>query len=126
MADCNAAHNFFEPQPVRDVSVFFLRFVIHDWPNTHARQILKQLQASSQPSTKLILCDFLVPYAISSNAQFLDIPGYEVTTTPYPLLPNAGTTSNQIMMANLQVFRACFKLWDLLAAADVAFFRWWL
>ena len=98
-----AAHDFFEPQPIKDASVFFLRFIIHEWPNAYAKKILKQLRAAAQPSTKLVICDFLVPYTTSSNSNFSEIPGSEVPPAPYPLLPNLGTVSNQPVMMDLQV-----------------------
>lgn len=96
-------HDFFEPQPIKDASVFFLRFITHDWPDAYAKKILTQLRASAQLSTKLILCDFLVPYATSSNDLFSEISGSETPTSPYPLLPNLGVVSNHIMMSDLQM-----------------------
>ena len=83
-----------------------MRCITHDWPDAHAKKILKQLRVSAQLSTTLILCDYLVPYAASSNNQFSDIPGAEVPTAPYPLLPNLGTVSNPTLMGDLQVFAA--------------------
>lgn len=104
MPDFQAAHDFFQPQPVKDASVFFLRHIIHDWPDTYARKILKRLRASAGPSTKLILCDYLVPYAAASNDEFADIQGSEVPPAPYPLLPNLGAVANFPMCLDLQVF----------------------
>ncbi|KIM80161.1 hypothetical protein PILCRDRAFT_822680 [Piloderma croceum F 1598] len=46
---------------------------------------------------KLVLCDFLVPYATSSNDEFSDIPGSAMTPAPYSLLPNAGNILNHII-----------------------------
>jgi hypothetical protein len=64
----------------------------------------------------------LVPYASSSNNIFSEIPGSELPVAPYPLLPNSGTISDQTMMADMQVFVACFSIPHIIAAAhDVAF-----
>jgi len=97
------AHDFFEPQPIKDATVFFLRFIMHDWADKYAKPILKQLRGSAQPSTKLILCDFLVPYAAYSNDLFSDVPGANVPAAPYPLLANLGTVSNQAVQLDLQM-----------------------
>jgi hypothetical protein len=105
----HAAHDIFEPQPIKDASVYFLRFIMHDWPDAYAKTILKLLRASAQPSTKLLLCDVLVPYAAPSNNQFSDIPGSEVPAVPYPLLANLGTASNMAVMLDLQVFVVSFN-----------------
>jgi hypothetical protein len=83
--------------------VFFLRFVIHNWPDSYARNILRRLSAAARPTTKLILCDVVVPYAAPSNEDFAGIPGTSVAPVPYPLLPNLGTVSNWAVMADLQV-----------------------
>jgi hypothetical protein len=100
----HAVHDFFQPQPIKDASVFFLRFVVHDWPDVYAKKILKQLYAAAQSSTKLILCDFVVPYAAPSNEQFSNIQGSYVSPAPYPLLSNLGSVSNRTVMSDLQVF----------------------
>jgi hypothetical protein len=97
-----------------------LRFITHDWPDAYAKRILKQLRASAQTSTKLVLNDFLVPYAASSDELFSEISGSKVPTAPYPLLPNLGTVSNQTVMADLQVLVASSSI---IAAADIATFQ---
>jgi hypothetical protein len=56
------AHNFFNPQPIRNASVFVLRIVLHDWPTPYAKKILIQLRAAAQPSTKVVLVEQIVPY----------------------------------------------------------------
>jgi hypothetical protein len=80
-----------------------MRYITHDWPDAHAKKILKQLRVAAQLYTKLILYEFLVPYATPSNAEFSHIPGAEVPIPPFPLLPNLGPVSNVTMLADLQV-----------------------
>ena len=64
----------------------FLRTVIHVWPDQYAKMILKELRSSVSNFTKLILYNFLVPYAAPSNNLFIEIPSSEVTAAPWPLL----------------------------------------
>jgi hypothetical protein len=78
--------------------------ILHDWPDANSKKILKQIRSSAQPSTKLVVCDFLVPYAVSNNDEFPEISGSELPPAPYPLLPNAGIISNHVVMADMQVF----------------------
>ncbi|KIM80118.1 hypothetical protein PILCRDRAFT_535803 [Piloderma croceum F 1598] len=99
-------HDFFEPQPIKDAAVFFMRCIIHDWADGYAKKILKHLRASALPSTKLILYDYLVPYAASTGGLFSEIPGSQVPVAPYPLLPNLGSVSNQIVLVDLQMMVA--------------------
>ena len=34
-------HDFFSPQPVKDVKAYYCRNFLHDWPDKQAREILK-------------------------------------------------------------------------------------
>jgi hypothetical protein len=96
-----------------------LRGVIHDWPDAYTRKILKHLRASAQSDTKLILNNFMVPYAAYSNNLFLDIPGADVPPAPYLVLANLSTVSNIAVMADLQVFSASCKMLILVTATDL-------
>jgi hypothetical protein len=93
-------HNFFEPQPIKDASVFFLRFITHDWPNEYAKRILKHLGDTAQPSTKLVLMDNIVPYTVPGDT---DIPGAQVSPVPYPLLANLGIANFNSVWLDLHV-----------------------
>ena len=54
-------HDFFTPQPLKDVDVFLLRMIIHDWPTTEAMQIIENLVDSMKPGGKLIIMDTVLP-----------------------------------------------------------------
>ncbi|KAJ7730737.1 S-adenosyl-L-methionine-dependent methyltransferase [Mycena metata] len=82
-------HDFFTPQPVRKVSVFLLRMIMHDWSEEYCVKILRILRAVADESTKLLLVDNIVPYACNET-QSKDIPGAERPLPPPPLLPNLG------------------------------------
>ncbi|KAJ7250604.1 S-adenosyl-L-methionine-dependent methyltransferase [Mycena rebaudengoi] len=74
-------HNFFEPQPVRDAAVYFMRVVIHDWPDVSAREIMANTRKAAGAHSKLVLFDLVMPYACAT-------PG--APPVPFPLLPNLG------------------------------------
>ncbi|KAJ6489188.1 O-methyltransferase-domain-containing protein [Mycena vitilis] len=61
-----AAHDFFGLQPVRDASVFLLRYVLHDWPDAYACKILTHLRHAATPETTLVILDHVIPYGCSS------------------------------------------------------------
>ncbi|KAF7197936.1 Dual O-methyltransferase/FAD-dependent monooxygenase CTB3 [Pseudocercospora fuligena] len=56
-------HDFFQPQPVTDARVYFLRMIIHDWPDRDALVILKHLHAVLEvnPSARVVLMDTVLP-----------------------------------------------------------------
>ena len=54
-------HDFFTPEPLKDVDVFLLRMVIHDWPTAEAQKIISNLVESMKPGGKLIIMDTVLP-----------------------------------------------------------------
>ncbi|KAJ7489535.1 S-adenosyl-L-methionine-dependent methyltransferase [Mycena latifolia] len=74
-------HNFFEPQPVKDAAVYFMRVVIHDWPDVTAKEIMANTRKAAGAGSKLVLFDLVMPYACEA-------PG--APPVPFPLLPNLG------------------------------------
>ncbi|TDZ40854.1 O-methyltransferase aurJ [Colletotrichum trifolii] len=57
------SHDFFTAQPVVDADVYFLRMIIHDWPDRDARVILEHLRRvlEGRPSARVVIMDTLLP-----------------------------------------------------------------
>ncbi|KAF2101978.1 S-adenosyl-L-methionine-dependent methyltransferase [Rhizodiscina lignyota] len=55
------AHSFFEPQPVREADVYFLRVILHDWPDKSAIDIVRQLVEVMKPTSRITLMESIVP-----------------------------------------------------------------
>ncbi|KAF1963910.1 S-adenosyl-L-methionine-dependent methyltransferase, partial [Bimuria novae-zelandiae CBS 107.79] len=55
------AHDFFKPQPVQGADVYFLRKILHDWPDSAAVTILKQIVPAMKPSSRIVLNEECVP-----------------------------------------------------------------
>ncbi|KAH8730334.1 hypothetical protein GQ44DRAFT_674326 [Phaeosphaeriaceae sp. PMI808] len=56
------AHNFLTPQPVTDADVYFLRMIIHDWPDSSVITILGHLRdALKKPGAKVVIMDTILP-----------------------------------------------------------------
>ncbi|KAK8084817.1 hydroxyindole O-methyltransferase [Apiospora hydei] len=49
------AHDFFTPQPVRGARAYFMRTVLHDWPDAQCRKILAHLKDAMEPGYSRIL-----------------------------------------------------------------------
>jgi 6-hydroxytryprostatin B O-methyltransferase len=55
------AADFSEPQPVKGADIYFLRKILHDWPDEHAIRILQQLVLAMKPGTRILINDHWVP-----------------------------------------------------------------
>ncbi|KIY72579.1 hypothetical protein CYLTODRAFT_449741 [Cylindrobasidium torrendii FP15055 ss-10] len=95
------AHNFFLAQPIRDAAVYFLRVILHDWPDHYARQILLRLREAAATDTRLVIAGFILPLACAENMSSGDedvdltgIAGAGMESPPSPLLPNLGRASS--------------------------------
>lgn len=85
-------HDFFQPQPVKDAAVFFLRFVIHNWNAPEAIKILRRLREAAVPGkTKLMIIEKVITYACKGAAKNShEIEGLVSSPAPEPLLGNFG------------------------------------
>lgn len=90
-----------------------MRSILHDWPDDYARKILIQLRPAAQSHCKLLVVDFLVPYA-TSKEEFKDIPGAQTPDVPYPLLSNLGMASNGVVSLDMLVLifpsQSCIRI----------------
>lgn len=101
------AHSFFEPQPERDVGVFFMKSIIHDWSDANCKKILTHLRKAAGKDTKLVLAESIIPYACrmpeEAEADSKDcVPGSILKQAPAPLLPNS-LTAPMVLLADIVV-----------------------
>ncbi|MCJ1311317.1 hypothetical protein MMC25_004988 [Agyrium rufum] len=54
-------HDFFHTQPVVGADVYFLRWVLHDWPDKYAIRILRALIPALKPGARVLLNEFVLP-----------------------------------------------------------------
>ncbi|KAF8192239.1 O-methyltransferase [Mycena galopus ATCC 62051] len=83
------AHDFFDPQPVKNADVFLLRHVLHNWGKARAVSILQRLREAATPNTKLVFIERIVPDSGPASG----IPGADRPRAPAPLLHNWGSAS---------------------------------
>ncbi|KAL4797715.1 S-adenosyl-L-methionine-dependent methyltransferase [Aspergillus venezuelensis] len=53
-------HDFFTPQPIKGAKVYYLRLVIHDWPDKEALEILSHIRDAMSEDSILLLNETLV------------------------------------------------------------------
>ncbi|EME39475.1 hypothetical protein DOTSEDRAFT_139328 [Dothistroma septosporum NZE10] len=53
-------YDFFQTQPVKNADVYFLRWILHDWPDEDAVTILRQVALAMGPTSKMLIAERLV------------------------------------------------------------------
>ncbi|KAI4267124.1 MAG: hypothetical protein L6R38_008397 [Xanthoria sp. 2 TBL-2021] len=54
-------YNFFTPQPIKGANIYFIRDVLHDWPDKEAAQLLSQTAEAMEPGrSRLLIEDHVV------------------------------------------------------------------
>ena len=54
-------HDFFKPQPVENAKAYYLRGVLHDWPDKQAREILGNIRGAMSKHSILLLNENALP-----------------------------------------------------------------
>ncbi|KAI9755733.1 MAG: hypothetical protein M4579_004163 [Chaenotheca gracillima] len=54
-------HDFFSPQPVIGASVYFFRWILHDWSDKYCVKILQSLIPGMKDGSKVLLYEYLLP-----------------------------------------------------------------
>ncbi|KAL8832107.1 MAG: hypothetical protein Q9191_000464 [Dirinaria sp. TL-2023a] len=54
-------HDFFKEQPIKGAAAYFLRWILHDWPDDYAIMILKALLPALAPGSRIILNEVCMP-----------------------------------------------------------------
>lgn len=54
-------HDFFLTQPVKHADVYFLRKILHDWPDEYAVKILQQLVPAMKSGARVLINDHCMP-----------------------------------------------------------------
>ncbi|EPT00257.1 hypothetical protein FOMPIDRAFT_142443 [Fomitopsis schrenkii] len=81
--------NFFEGSPPLGQDVYYLRNIIHNWPDAEAETILTNVRKAMLPTSRLLVHDYVVQHAGPSNETALDLQD----VAPKPLLANYGAGS---------------------------------
>ncbi|KAK8087647.1 hypothetical protein PG997_002608 [Apiospora hydei] len=70
----NMVHDFFQPQPIKDAKFYFLRGVLHDHPQCHARKILEETKAAMGPESVLLIDEMILPgHDVNTIAASIDM-----------------------------------------------------
>lgn len=54
-------HNIFETNPIKHADAYYLRHILHDWPDKEAVLILKALVPSLKDGSRILISDTVIP-----------------------------------------------------------------
>ena len=56
------AHDFFKPQPIVGAKAYYMKMVLHDWPDAQVKQILENLKPALKPGySKILINEMVIP-----------------------------------------------------------------
>ena len=67
-------HDFFTPQPIKGAKVYYFGGIYHDWPDTEAKQILKNTAAAMNEDSRIIIDENPLP----DEKAPIDLVAYDV------------------------------------------------
>jgi len=58
------AHDFFIPEPIAGAKVYYLKMVLHDWPDKQCKEILANIKTAMRPGySRILLNEIIIPDA---------------------------------------------------------------
>ncbi|EGO00912.1 hypothetical protein SERLA73DRAFT_87273 [Serpula lacrymans var. lacrymans S7.3] len=81
--------NFFEEAPVKGKEIYYLRNIIHDWPDNEAALILRNVRQAMGPHSRLLVHDYVLRQLSRKQAE-VEAETLGATIAPEPMLPNFG------------------------------------
>ncbi|EGO18879.1 hypothetical protein SERLADRAFT_480559 [Serpula lacrymans var. lacrymans S7.9] len=91
--------NFLQKVPVQGQDVYYLRHIIHDWPDAEATVILRNVRQAMAPHSRLLIQD----YVMLSASREDDNVRHNATVAPKPLLPNYGAGNMRLYQSDLSM-----------------------
>ncbi|KAF8128344.1 S-adenosyl-L-methionine-dependent methyltransferase [Boletus edulis] len=92
--------NFFEESPVQGQDVYYLRNIIHDWPDSEATVIMRSVRSAMAPHSRLLIHD----YVLRSASRDRNAKSFGADVAPEPLLPNFGNGNNRMYQQDLNMW----------------------
>ncbi|KAI9800584.1 MAG: hypothetical protein M1833_003242 [Piccolia ochrophora] len=69
--------DFFQPQPVQNARAYYLRRIMHNWPDAECRKILQNIVPAMAPDSRVLIAEMVVP----DNVESVDLTVYWMDLT---------------------------------------------
>lgn len=92
--------DFSKEAPVPGKDVYYLRNIIHDWPDAEAAVILRNISKAMEPHSRLLIHD----YVIAGANRRPDEEQLGIDIAPEPMLPNFGAGNSRKYQQDLNMW----------------------
>ncbi|KAI0111116.1 O-methyltransferase [Nemania sp. FL0031] len=73
----NMVHDFFNPQPVKDAHIYYLRNVLHNYYDEKSRKILRRIVDAMGPTSRVLIGEMILPTTAAAGSDpfpfFMDL-----------------------------------------------------
>ncbi|EIW80747.1 S-adenosyl-L-methionine-dependent methyltransferase [Coniophora puteana RWD-64-598 SS2] len=97
--------NFFTQVPVKGKDIYYLRNIIHDWPDDEALLILRNVREALGPNSRVLVHDYVLR-GLSRKQAEVEASTLGADIAPEPLLPNYG-------VGNIRAYEQDMTMWIL-------------
>ncbi|KAG2126909.1 S-adenosyl-L-methionine-dependent methyltransferase [Suillus clintonianus] len=92
--------NFLENVPVVGKDVYYLRHIIHNWRDTEATMILRNIRKAMGPNSRVLIHDPVIFHTLQQPDMGTD----KLSVAPEPMLPNFGAGSHRTFQTDLTMW----------------------
>ncbi|SJL16444.1 uncharacterized protein ARMOST_19968 [Armillaria ostoyae] len=96
------AIDFFAESPVKGCDVYFLKNILHNWPDNECKTILQSVGNAMSVNSRLLIFDYIIQYTNRDKDTSLSV---DLRPAPEPLLPNYG--AGRIIQYNIDLDMMC-------------------
>ncbi|KAG1744599.1 O-methyltransferase-domain-containing protein [Suillus paluster] len=97
--------NFFEQVPVKGKDIYYLRNIIHDWPDHESKLILHNVRKALGPNSRVLIHDYVLRQ-LSRKQAAVEASMLGVVVAPEPLLPNFGVGNMRMYQQDMTMLLA--------------------
>ncbi|KAK0443670.1 S-adenosyl-L-methionine-dependent methyltransferase [Desarmillaria tabescens] len=98
------AFDFLAESPVKGCDVYFVKNILHNWPDKECKKILQGVGSVMSTDSRLLICDYIIQHA-NRDKTTSNLIGFK--PAPEPLLPNYGAGSMTQYNIDLEMMCVC-------------------
>ncbi|KAH7890353.1 S-adenosyl-L-methionine-dependent methyltransferase [Phlebopus sp. FC_14] len=92
--------NFLGESPVKGKDVYYLRNILHDWPDAEAAVILRNVRDAMESNSRLLIHDYVLTSACRQTRDAFS----NAEIAPEPMLPNFGAGNSRMYQQDLNMW----------------------